>query len=156
MNLASVVRNLRLYGKAERLLLQAQAGQVARRGASLVFALLFAGIGLVFLNVALFAWLTALWGPVWAPAILGGVNLLLAGLAALLAQAARPSAEVQLAEQVRDLAAGEVERELSSGPLLQGVTSLAGGGDGTLRLILPVLTTLVAALGKRKAAAGKP
>lgn len=154
MNLATLTRNLRLYAKAERLLLEAQARHAARKGAMLALALLFGGIGLVFANVALFAWLTALWGPVWAPAALGVLNLGLAGLVLLLARGSRGNPEVQLAAEVKDLAAGEVERELASGSFMQGVSALAGGGESTLRLLLPVLTTLIGALGKRKAAPG--
>ena len=58
-----------------------QFGQKLKRGA-VVYGTVsaFCLVGLVFLLVALNAWLTQFWGPVLAPLALGGGALVLAGL----------------------------------------------------------------------------
>jgi hypothetical protein len=139
MTLQTVSRHIRLIARAELLTIQAKVAFVMRRTLLISLALLVAGIGVVFVNIGLFAYLSPLWGPVWAPMGLGLINIALA-LAALLAAAMlRPGPELVLAEELRSLAGESLEAELASATPL----SLPG-------LLLPTVTTIVAAVKRHR------
>jgi hypothetical protein len=139
MTMQTVSRHLRLIARAELLTIQAKVAFVMRRTLLISLALLVAGIGVVFVNIGLFAYLSPLWGAVWAPMGLGLINIALA-LAALLAAAMlRPGPELVLAEELRSLAGESLEAELASATPL----SLPG-------LLLPTVTTIVAAVKRHR------
>lgn len=159
MNMSGLSRHFRLMLRGELLVVQAKLGFAMRRTLILAFALLLAGVGLVFLNIALFAWLSPLWGPVWTPAGLGLINLALAGLAVGVALVLRPGPELVLAEEIRAMAGESLEAEIRATPVLG---ALAGGGAGGLErtalagLLVPVAGSIIGALGKRRKQAAKP
>jgi hypothetical protein len=158
MSMIGLSRHLRLMLRGEILVIEARLGFAARRGAILVLALLFAGLALVFLNMALFAWLEPHWGPVWTPAGLGIINLVLAGGALGLRLVLRPGPELALAEEIRAMAGESLEAEVRSAPF---IGALGGGGGGLDRsalagLLVPAIGSIVGALRKRRKHEEKP
>jgi hypothetical protein len=154
MTMTTLSRQLRLVLRGEILVIQAKLAFAARRGSMLAFALLFAGLGLVFLNIGLFAWLSPLWGPVWTPIGLGLINLVLAAGAMVLAALAKPGPELQLAEEIRAMAGETLEAEIRSVPLL-GMLGGGGGGPAAAGLLVPAMSMIIGALGKRRKQSGK-
>ena len=109
------------------------------------FALLFAGLGLVFINIGIYAWLLPQWGAVWTPAGLGLINLALAAVALAIAAFVKPGPEMALAEEIRNMAADSIETEVRSAPLMGGL-----GGGSMAGLVLPAITTIIGAMAKRR------
>lgn len=150
MSMTTLSRQLRLMLRGEILVIKAELAFAARRGAMLALALLFAGLGLVFVNMGLYAWLSPYWGPVWTPAGLGLINVALAALALVLAAMAKPGPELQLAEEIRDMAGETLEAEIRATPLLG---MLGGGGTAAAGLLVPAMSMIIGAMGKRRSKA---
>ena len=148
MNFNALSRHIRLIVRGELLLLQAKLAFAMKRSAFVGFALLFAGLGLVFINMGLFAWLSPLWGPVWTPAGLGLINLALAGVALAIAAFVKPGPEMALAEEIRNMAAEQLDTEIRSAPLMGGLGGLGGGSMAGL--VLPAITTIIGAMSRRR------
>jgi hypothetical protein len=106
------------------------------------------------LNLAFYAALESLWGPVWTPLALGVIDLGLAALAVLVAALRKPGPELTVAEEMRSLAGTALEEQFQAGipgaNMLAGLTS--GSDNATLRLLVPIATALIGAVRKRKAA----
>ena len=145
MSFNSLSRHIRLIVRGEMLLLQAKLGFALKRSAFVGFALLFAGLGLVFVNIGLFAWLSPLWGPVGTPLGLGLINLVLAAVALAVALFVKPGPEMALAEEIRNMAAESIETEIRSTPLMGGLGSSSMAG-----LVLPAVSTIIGAMAKRR------
>lgn len=152
MSMTTLSRQLRLMLRGEILVIKAELAFAARRGAMLALALLFAGLGLVFVNMGLYAWLSPYWGPVWTPAGLGLINVALAALALVLAAMAKPGPELQLAEEIRDMAGETLEAEIRATPLL-GMLGSGGGGTAVAGLLVPAMSMIIGAMGKRRSKA---
>jgi hypothetical protein len=152
MTMQALTRHARIILRSELLAAQARLSFALRRSVIAVCALLFAGLGLVFINMGLYAWLLPSWGPVWTPAGLGLINFGLAAIAVLVAALAKPGPELALAEEMRSLSTQEIETELRSMPFLGGL----GGGDRgqMMQLLVPALSTIIGALAKRRKAQG--
>lgn len=152
MSMTTLSRQLRLMLRGEILVIKAELAFAARRGAMLALALLFAGLGMVFVNMGLYAWLSPYWGPVWTPAGLGLINVALAALALVLAAMAKPGPELQLAEEIRDMAGETLEAEIRATPLL-GMLGSGGGGTAAAGLLVPAMSMIIGAMGKRRSKA---
>ena len=150
MNLQNLSRHARLMLRGEVLAVQAKLAFTIRRSLIAALALLFAGIGLVFINIGLFAFLSPSWGAVWTPVGLGLINIALALAALAIALVIRPGPELALAEEIRNMAGEQLETEFRSASI-SGV--LGGGLDRTAMagLLLPAVTSIVRAMAKRKA-----
>ncbi|MCB1431777.1 MAG: hypothetical protein KDK75_04860, partial [Alphaproteobacteria bacterium] len=95
----------------------------------------------------------SVWGPVWTPLALGGADLALAIIAIVAAALQRPGPELQVAEDMKALAAAELEEQLQGGFTMQGLMGgLGGAGASNARLIIPLVTSLISILKKRKEA----
>jgi len=145
MSLHNVTRHVRLIVRGELLMLQAKLAFAMKRGTYVGFALLFAGLGLVFVNMGLFAWLSPLWGPVWTPAGLGLINLALAAAALAVAAFVKPGPDMALAEEIRNMAADSIETEIRSAPLMGGL-----GAGSMAGLVLPAVSTIIGAMSRRR------
>mgnify|MGYP000873808292 CR=1 FL=1 len=112
------------------------------------FALVFAALGLVFVNVGIYSWLSPLWGPVWTPLGLGLINIALAAVALLLAASLKPGPEMALAEEIRNMAADSIETEIRTAPLMG---AFAGGDRSAVAgLVLPAITSIIGVLARRR------
>ena len=149
MNLHNISRHGRIFIRGELLAVQAKLAFAMRRTALLSLALVFLALGMILINIGLYAYLQPLWGPVWAPAGLGLINVALAGLAILVASIMKPGPELAMAEELRNMAGDALEAEVKSGSIVGG---LAGGLDraGMSSLVLPAITTIIGALAKRR------
>lgn len=107
----ALVRNLRIVWRAESIVAEARVKTVARSSALWVAAGALALFGYVMCDVAVFFALQPSVGPMWAAAIVGGGNFLVAAILALVAARAQPGREVELAQEVRDMALAELETE---------------------------------------------
>ncbi len=150
MNLQSLARNLRIYFRIEMIMAEARLKFMARKAGLMALALALAVFGLALLNVGLFAFLLPIWGPVWTPVGLGGINLLLALVAVILAAVAKPGAELELAEDMRKVTASAIERDLTSGAAGLGALGTYLEGGRTLSLVVPALSAIIGALRKKK------
>jgi len=82
---------------------------------------------------------------VWTPAGLGLINLGLAAAALAIAAFVKPGPDMALAEEIRNMAADQLETEIRSAPLLGGL-----GGGSMAGLVLPAVTTIIGAMSRRR------
>jgi hypothetical protein len=153
MNLQSLAKNARLYVRAEGLVAEIRLRLLGRKLVLSVLAIAVAILGLVFVNIALFNYLVAVWGPVWTPLALGLVNFALAIPVLLLAASAKPGPELAMAEDLRKAAAAALEADFQSG---QGLAETFGGFAGesnAARLLIPTIGLIIGALRRKKPAA---
>lgn len=147
MNIAPLVRNARIYVRAEIIAAEARLTARLRQTGWMAVAIALVVIGLVLADIALFAALTPLLGPVGAPAVLALANFALAAMVFAAALTMRPGPELDLAEDLRRSAAAAIEDE---------VRSRAGGvgsrllSAGAAQLFVPTLSTVIGALKRRK------
>lgn len=92
MNLRRLAHDLPLYLRATSITAELRFRLYARKTFMMAFALAVAVIGGVMLNIAAFRALELVWGPVWTPLALAGINFAMAAL--LLASAASAMAAV--------------------------------------------------------------
>jgi len=153
MSVNNIARTARLYLRAEFLAARIRLRSETQRILLLGLAGALAVLGLVLVNVAFYAALVSVWGPVWTPLALGGADLALAIIAIVAAALQRPGPELQVAEDMKALAAAELEEQLQGGFTMQGLMSgLGGAGASNARLIIPLVTSLISILKKRKEA----
>ncbi|HMN71919.1 MAG TPA: hypothetical protein PKA55_08620 [Rhodoblastus sp.] len=107
----ALVRNLKVVWRAESIVADARMRTMARRSALWIAAAGLALFGYVMCNIAIFFALQQPLGPMWAAAVVGAGNFAIAGLLALVAARAQPGREVELAQEVRDMALAELETE---------------------------------------------
>lgn len=153
MNINNLSRHVRLVIRGEMLVVQAKLGHAMRRGTFLAFALLFAGLGLVFINIGLYEFLLPLWGAVWTPAGLGLINVALAVLALVIGATLKPGTDLAMAEEIRTMANESLEAEIKSASFAD---VLGGGAQGmaVTGLLIPAITTIVRSLRKHRKAEG--
>jgi hypothetical protein len=149
MTLNQLPRHARLIIRGEVLAAQARLAFALRRALFWGIALLFAGLGMVFVNMGLFAFLSPLWGPVWTPAGLGLINIALALVALAIAATLKPGPELAMAEEIRTMAGEQIEADISS---LSLGSALSGGLDRSAAsaLLVPAVGAIVGALAKRR------
>ena len=114
MRLDSTVRNLRVMLRANTIIAGIHGRLLAARSSLGAFAGLIGAFGLLMLGVAAFFALERLWGPVWAAAAVGGFNILLALIIAIVAAGLRPGRELAIATEVRDAAVETITADLRS------------------------------------------
>lgn len=154
MSIAQVTRAGRAYLRAELLVARIRMRAEAQRLMLTAMAAVLGLMGLGFINIALYAALVAAWGPVWTPLALGLLDLALAAAALIAAELRKPGPELALAEEVKTMAGEALEEQAQAG---FGAASLIGGlagGDSTARLLVPLVTTLIGALRKRRQTQG--
>ena len=155
MSMQSLVRNVRLAIRAEVLTAEIKL-RVALRKTMLVLVALAVGlIAVVLLNIALYQYLVSLWGPLVTPLALAGFNIALALIASVSAAMAKPGPELEIAESLRKASATAMEEDLQSLGTAQGLFGLVSGGGRdhqALSLLVPLISTILGALRKKKAA----
>ena len=108
-----LMRSLRIFWRSERLLVEYQLKQGTQRIQFNALAALVAVFGLAMLSVAAFFAIDPYWGHALAALTIGGVDLLLAVVLTLYARSLRPTPEVEMVREVRDMAIGDMEHELN-------------------------------------------
>ncbi|MBI2720173.1 MAG: hypothetical protein HY245_12395 [Rhizobiales bacterium] len=155
MTFANIASAARLHIRAELLVAEIRFRRHLRKMALMAVAAAVGLVGLVFVNVALYQYLAASWGPVLAPLALGAVNGVLALLLLLVAAASRPGPELAAAEELRKLTAETLEADVKAGPLsLAGMVGSTAYDFQASRLLVPVIGLIIDALRRRKKAPG--
>ena len=157
MNIHNIAVSARLYARSEAMVIEILALAYARRFVFVSIALLTFAVAFAFLNLAAFLYLQALWGPIWAPVAISVANLVLAALALLAGILTHPGPDLTLAKDLRDIAGKSLEDEFQSTSSLGTLAgNLAGDGDqGVVRLLLPVVISIITSLARRKPTAKK-
>lgn len=150
MNMPSLVRDLRIYLRAEVIAAESRLAAKLRQTGWIAVAVALLVMALVMANLALFAALTPLLGPVWTPLSLALGNVVLAGLVLAVALSVRPGPELELAEDLRRASAQAIEDDLHArGSMLGGL-----GGQvmsaGAAQLLVPTLSLVIGALKRKK------
>lgn len=149
MSLANVTHAARVYARAEMLTARIRLEASARRIIAVAVAVFLALIGLVFVNIALYAAMLAAWGPVWTPLSLALLDFALAGVAVGFAALSGPGRELVLAEEMKTVAGEALEEQVQA--VIPGAGLMGMAGDSaSLRLLVPLVTT-IAGLLRRKA-----
>jgi hypothetical protein len=154
MSLTNITRAARVYIRAELMVARIRMRSETQRLMFLGVAVGLAFLGLILINVALYAALLSLWGPVWTPLALGVADLVLAVLAVVAAALQKPGPELAAAEEMRSLASATLEEQMQGGLSVPGLMGQLAGDSSTARLLVPLVTTLIGVLKKRKAKEG--
>jgi len=111
--LDQVVRHLRVLWRADSIIADIHLRALASRSRLISLAGLIAVFGLVMLNVAGYLALGQVWGQVWAAVAMGLLDFSLSGLLLLAGARSKPGRELELAHEVRKMALGRLEDDLS-------------------------------------------
>ena len=161
----TLVRNLKLLWKSDRMLAEIRLKLVAQK----IILFVLAGLGGLFalgmLNMAIFFAIQETLGSAIAALLVGLGNLLLAGILLLVVQRLDTGPEAKVVEEVREMALADIEAEAKAfqgelrlvrdeiADMRSGITSLVKNPMDVLtpRLLLPA----TAALAKLVTASGK-
>ncbi len=144
MNMHTTAKSARLYLRAELITAQIRLNVALRKTGLMVLAGALLVMALVFLNIGLYAWLLAKWGPVLTPIGLGIFNIALALILFAAAQFAKPGPELEFADEMRKLSGDALENELKGGFANPFSTQNAA------HLLFPAITGIIGAMRARK------
>jgi hypothetical protein len=161
----TLVRNLKLLWKSDRMLAEIRLKLVAQKIVLFVLAGLGGLFALGMLNMAVFFAIQETLGSAIAALLVGLGNLLLAGILLLVVQRLDTGPEARIVEEVREMALADIEAEAKAfqselrlvrdeiADMRSGITSLVKNPIDVLtpRLLLPA----TAALAKLVTASGK-
>ena len=161
----TLVRNLKLLWKSDRMLAEIRLKLVAQKIVLFVLAGLGGLFALGMLNMAVFFAIQETLGSAIAALLVGLGNLLLAGILLLVVQRLDTGPEARVVEEVREMALADIEAEAKAfqselrlvrdeiADMRSGITSLVKNPMDVLtpRLLLPA----TAALAKLVTASGK-
>jgi Putative Actinobacterial Holin-X, holin superfamily III len=108
----AVARHLRILWRAESLIAEIRLRGVVQRSVIYVVAALIGVFGLVMLNMAAYAWLTPLWGGVWAALAVALGDFVIAGILVLIAGRDWSDPQLALATEMRDQAVETIESDM--------------------------------------------
>ncbi len=153
MNTENVVKHLRVLWRTDRIIADIRMRHLLVGLGMRAFAALIAAFGLLMLELSAYFALVQIWSAIYAAAILGSVNFVIAAL--LFAIAARPPAgrELELASEIHGASVDALQTEARA---LQ--THVSGAihhpRNGVFRLmIIPLITIIIKSLKKPAAAA---
>ncbi|MGB8818392.1 MAG: hypothetical protein WCC66_10780 [Rhizobiaceae bacterium] len=144
MNMHTTAKSARLYLRAELIAAQIRLNAGLRKAGLLALAGALLIMALAFLNIGLYAWLLAQWGPVLTPVGLGIFNIVIAMILFAAALLSRPGPELEFADEMRKLSADALENELKSGFANPFSTQNAA------HLLFPAITGIIGAMRARK------
>jgi hypothetical protein len=158
VNTENIVKQLRILWRTDRITADIRLRHMLVGLGLRAFAALIAAFGLLMLELAAYFALVQIWSAIWAAAILGGVNFVIA--AALFMVAARPPGgrELELASEIHGSAVDALQLEARA---MQSQVSQTFHHplNGILPLlIVPLITIIIKSLKKpaAKAAAAAP
>lgn len=154
---------LRILARAEVTLFKADARRRTNQTLLSAISIGCIFVALVFVNVGAFFWLTDSAVDSRAAFMLAGGNAALAIVPFLLRRQAKPSAEEKMVQDIRDMAAAEVTKDITAvtdevaavgngiKQLKSGISSFGGGSSGgALGALGPVLPLVIDLLKKSK------
>jgi hypothetical protein len=151
MKLPELVRHAKLFAKVELLIAEIRFRAHARRGLLAALAFTLGVLGVAMINIAAYEALKLTWGPVRTPLAIGIADLLLAGVASIMAIRARPGAELAVAEEMRKAVTAELDADLHSVSQVQNLLS-ASLEARTAQLLIPAISAIIGALRKKRQA----
>lgn len=107
----NLVRNLRVLWRAESIIADIRFRQMMARSSMRGIAALLGGFAFLMGNLALFFALEQAWGAIWAAALIGLANLLLAIILLVVAERSKPGREMELALELRNTALQALETD---------------------------------------------
>lgn len=152
MSAESIIRNLGVLWRADRLIAEIRLRRMAVGLAAGVFAALFAAFGVLMLELAAYFFLVQTWTAIVAAAILGAFNFLLAGLIVLIANIrGRNSQEQDMALALHNSAIENLRLQVRS---FETARSSTHGLETILpALIVPGIRLLVNTIKRSRASA---
>jgi hypothetical protein len=108
-----LVRSLNVLWRSERLLAEYQLKQSSQKIQLNALAGLVGLFGLVMLSLAIFFALVPYWGHALSALAISSIDLLLAVVLILFARSRKPTAEVNMVTEVRDMAMSDIEEEFT-------------------------------------------
>jgi len=153
VNTENIVKNLRVLWRTDRIIADIKMRHLLIGLGLRAFAALIAAFGLLMLELSAYFALVQIWSAIWAAAILGALNFVLAAILFVIAAKPPSGRELELANEIHgssvdalQLEARTLQAELS-GMIhhpLNGILPL---------LILPLITIIIRSLKKPAAAA---
>ena len=107
------VHSLKVFWRAERLLKTNELRLNIHKVQLTAIASLVGLFGLLMLTLAIFFALVPVWGQAGAALAIAGIDLALAGIFIVWARSLKPATEAEMVREVRDMALGDMEHELS-------------------------------------------
>jgi hypothetical protein len=148
MNLRKLAHDLPLYLRASSITADIRFRLYARKTFMIAFALAVAVIGGVMLNIAAFRALELVWGPVWTPLALAGINFAMAALFLIWASFGHGGRDLALADEMRKAAFAAIEDDLKAAADSYGWLGGIPSRDAA-RLMMPILSTIMGAMKRR-------
>ncbi len=153
MNTENIAKNLRVLWRTDRIITDIRMRHMLVGLGLRAFAALIAAFGLLMLELSAYFALVQIWSAIWAAAILGALNFVLAAILFMIAARPPSGRELELANEIHgssvdalQLEARTLQAELS-GMIhhpLNGILPL---------LILPLITIIIRSLKKPAASA---
>lgn len=107
------IHSVKVFWRAERLLKTNELRLNIQKVQLTAVASLVAVFGLVMLTMAAFFALVPVWGQAGAALAVAGIDLALAAIVIAWAGKLKPASEAEMVREVRDMALGDMEHELS-------------------------------------------
>ncbi|MCP4614929.1 MAG: phage holin family protein [Bradyrhizobium sp.] len=152
MNPESIIRNLRLLWRADKIIAELRLHRMLVRLGLVAFAGLIAAFGLLMFELAAYFALVGVVSAITAAAILGAVNFLISLILILVASRRGQSQELGLATEIHDSAIEALQLEAKTGHA-EFNQLLHHPLQGVLPLIVPLITAAISQLRKPAAAA---
>jgi hypothetical protein len=145
----SIIRNLRVFLRAQSIILEIKLQHFAARSGLMALAALIAVFGLAMLDLAAYFALEPVWGRVWAATSIGIGDLILAVLLFALAGRLKPGRDLELAQEIQKSAVDALTNDAKTlESEILGLTRLVKNPlDGAFSgLIMPLASIVLKAL----------
>lgn len=146
-----LINNLRVLWRTERAIADIKLRHALARSGLHVAAAVLALIALMMFEVAAFYALRDFWSTIVAALILGGVNLVIAGILLLIADRKKPGRELELANEIHKntMDALQADARLLQADIASFGSALRNPLDSAVSLIVPLATIVIGALKKK-------
>ena len=144
MNYRTLIGEILVYVRATQLSTDIRIRLGLKRSAFLAIGLVFATLALVFFNIAGYAALQSVIGPIWTPALLGSLNLMLMLIVLGVAGSYRTSDDLEHARELQSSSLTQLHNELTSPRPLYGFLD-----PEVIAELVPIIASLVRAVRVR-------
>jgi hypothetical protein len=147
MNSENIVRNMRLLWRADKIIAEMRLRHMLVGLGLLAFAALISAFGLLMFEVAAYFALVNVVSAVFAAAVLGAINLVIALILAVIASRRSLGQELTLANEIHDSAVDALQLEAQA--MQSQINRLLHHPlEGVLPLIVPLITAAISHLRK--------